>query len=507
MSDENSLEELSTNHCAPLKHRSDTESRLDPASPSPSGFVSDFRLRPAGEALSPARSDDEILQRIAADAPEMYRAATRPELSPAARASLFRFLNSAFASSERYQILLRHSSWLAQGLILFESSRYLTDILIRHPEEFATLGGLTGTASPARSGYLFESPLAEWKVVQDPVLAYIVSTRASHAEKLEMLRRHFRHRAFSEGSRDVLESRDVYASLAAISAAAGDAIDTAFKMAGEPEGLSILALGRLGTQEFDVLSDADLLLVRDEDGDAGAATRLAEQVVQTLAAYTVEGTVFTVDLRLRPRGSEGELVITPSQLKAYLMQDADPWEALVYTKLRQVAGSRRIAERVVTSAESLFQRYANAETFLPRIRVMRAKLESISGLDRNFTTGTGGIYDIDFLTAYLLVKHGIRIKSGTLRDRLWRCCAFGVLAGPDAAALDHAAELFRTVEHVLRLATGQKLKWLPAEEHGRETAGKLSSQILSRTFPLGLEHELREAMEKVHEIYKRTLAV
>jgi glutamate-ammonia-ligase adenylyltransferase len=505
MTDENSTDQISTKPRGPLTRPSEAPSGLDRL-PKPDASESDFRLRSPGEARSPARSDDEILQRIAADAPAMYHTITRYGWSPVARANLFRFLNAAFATSGGYQILLRHSSRLEPGMTLFESSRYLTDILVHSPEEFATLGGLPAIASPAPSGYLFESPLAEWKVQKDPALAYIVSTPVSYAEKLGMLRRHFRHRAFSEGSRDLLELRNVYASLAAISAAAGEAIDAAFKIAGKPEGFCILALGRLGSQEFDVLSDADLLLVREEDGEAGAATRAAEQIVQTLGAYTTEGTVFSVDLRLRPRGSEGELVITPSQLKTYLMQEAAPWEALVYTKLRPVAGCRRIAEQVLTSAEFLFQRYAKAESFLAKMRTMRAKLESAGGSDRNFTTGAGGVYDIDFLTAYLLVKHAIPIKSGTLRDRLWRCCAFGVLAGSDTAALDHAAELFRTVEHVVRLGTGQKLKWVPLEEHARTGTEKLNAQILNRNFPRGLEHELLEAMETVREIYGRILA-
>ena len=72
-----------------------------------------------------------------------------------------------------------------------------------------------------------------------------------------------------------------------------------------------MALGRLGTAEFDLLSDADLLFVRDDrTGSREPATKAAEQLMEALSAYTRDGTVFPVDARLRPRGAEGELVVT-----------------------------------------------------------------------------------------------------------------------------------------------------------------------------------------------------
>jgi glutamine synthetase adenylyltransferase len=40
----------------------------------------------------------------------------------------------------------------------------------------------------------------------------------------------------------------------------------------------VLALGRLGTCEFDLGSDADLLFLRDERADPQAATRAASRI-------------------------------------------------------------------------------------------------------------------------------------------------------------------------------------------------------------------------------------
>ena len=77
----------------------------------------------------------------------------------------------------------------------------------------------------------------------------------------------------------------------------------------------MLALGRLALSEFDLASDADLIFVtRDrtphQEQTSDFWKRLAEKMMNVLSSYTREGTVFAVDTRLRPRGHEGELVVT-----------------------------------------------------------------------------------------------------------------------------------------------------------------------------------------------------
>jgi glutamine synthetase adenylyltransferase len=136
---------------------------------------------------------------------------------------------------------------------------------------------------------------------------------------------------------------------------------------------------------------------------------------------------------------------------------------------------------------------------------MRQKLQNATAPERSLRTSAGGLYDIDFLSSFLLVRHGLRPKTGTLRDRLWRCSGAGALDKHAAATLDHAAELLRTVEHVLRLVTGRNARWLPSAEHVRDAIETLAAQILRRHFAAGLETELMETFAKVREIYDRTV--
>jgi glutamate-ammonia-ligase adenylyltransferase len=467
----------------------------------------DFKLLSALEPATADHSSQQILERLAADSPELYQAIKRQDLGPQARKSVFRFLSSAFSSSQRYAAVLQHPGALLRALVVFDTSEYLTEILIRHPEEIITLAELEPGRPRTGGGYLFEPGRELFGGTADPVFAYLADSSVPYGEKRALLRQHFRHRAFVAGARDILEARDVYESFCEIAVAAEEAIATAYAMAGSPAGLAVMALGRLGSGEFDLLSDADLLFVCGEENDRLALTRCAEQMMHSLAAYTREGMVFPVDARLRPRGSEGELLITPTQLAAYFEQEAQAWEALMYTKLRFVAGSRDEGQRAQSRLEVLFERFAREAGFLRAVREMRVKLEAAEAPESSFKSSPGGTYDIDFATSFLLVKHGVPEKPGSLRDRLWRCAAAGLLQKADAAVLDHAAELLRTVEHVSRLAVGRAIKWLPATEHGRQVTEKLTGQILQREFPDGLERELEKTCRDVRQIYEGVLEV
>jgi glutamate-ammonia-ligase adenylyltransferase len=458
-------------------------------------------------ALEPATSDpssQQIVERLATDAPALYEIANRRDLNPQARKNLYRFLGSAFSSSQRYAGVLRNQEAVGRALALFETSDYLTEILIRHPEEIVTLAQLEEVAPQTGGRYLFEKSLGLAETDRDPVFAYLADSAATPAEKLALLRQHFRHRAFVVGARDVIELRGVYDSFEATTAAAEDVMATAVRLA-DAEGLAVMALGRLGSGEFDLLSDADVLFVCGEDGDRIALTKCAERMMHALSAYTRDGTVFSLDARLRPRGREGELLSTPAQLAAYFGHEAQAWEALMYTKMRFLAGSQTLGERATGTLETLFQRFAGDAGLAQDIREMRTKLESAESSGKSFKYSPGAIYDIDFITSFLLIRHSVADKRGSLRDRLWRCVDRGVLDKSDAGVLDHAAELLRTVEHVARLVVGRAVKWLSAAEHGRRVTEKLTGQILGCDFPEGLESELDGTFEKVRAIYERVL--
>ena len=80
-----------------------------------------------------------------------------------------------------------------------------------------------------------------------------------------------------------------------------------------------------------------------------------------------------------------------------------------------------------------------------------------------------------------------------------------LLEKSDAATLDHAAELLRTTEHVVRLVVGRVRKWLPATEHAFQATERLVEEILGREFAEGLEPEILRSFAAVRHIFDRVL--
>ena len=93
---------------------------------------------------------------------------------------------------------------------------------------------------------------------------------------------------------------------------------------------TVIALGRLGTHEIDIGSDADIVFFTDASAnkdDINEWRRVAERFLHIAGSYTSDGLLLPLDTRLRPRGGEGEIVQSASYLLDYFSRDAEGWEA------------------------------------------------------------------------------------------------------------------------------------------------------------------------------------
>jgi glutamate-ammonia-ligase adenylyltransferase len=316
---------------------------------------------------------------------------------------------------------------------------------------------------------------------------------------MSILRQQYRRRVFLSGALDLFHRRDIFDSLKDNTAAADAAIKAALAMAGTPDGFAVMSLGRLGTREFDLLSDADVLFVCDSGCNRTIISRTAEQLMEALTAYTRDGSVFPVDARLRPHGREGELIVTPAQLETYFKEEAKPWEALTYLKLRYVAGDRQLADRVLQSAQAGIAEIAGRTEFETELSDVRTRLER-SESPQNLKTGAGGSYDIDYLAGMLQAKHQLWLV-GNLLERLQWLRKQGLLPEQQCLELIESARFLRTVEHLVRLVSGRARKWLPVAEHPRRSVQKLLWTILSTSESFNPEIRLAELMRRNREAY------
>ena len=425
--------------------------------------------------------------RLRTDCPELYRLAESASLGTTARKNLHRFLAAASTSGERYRILLKHAGAVERAMPVFEHSTFLTDILARHPEEIVEIpAARVEEPRPARD--LRELPAGK---------------EASLDAVRKALRAEFRHRVMNTASQSILFGRSIWPTMLEHSETAYSLIRAAWAASAHSEGLSVWAVGRLGSSEFEVLSDADLVFVRDEYADPIATTRAAEELMETLSAYTREGTIMSVDTRLRPHGKSGDLVTTPPQLQAYFAKDAQSWEALTYLKARCVAGTEDASKAGAAAISDLMKRFRQAVDFRAELRWMRTRLEK-SEPAPNLKLGPGGAYDIDFITGFLLIQAGESDGAVSQLDRVARLERLGALSRDQASTLRGAAELFRALEHAVRLVEGRARKWFPANPSALRSVETIVAGVLGREIEGSLAEELQSRMVAVRAIFDVT---
>jgi glutamate-ammonia-ligase adenylyltransferase len=450
--------------------------------------------------VTPESSYDLMAQRLAVDSPQLREIVIRRDLSQHARRNLERFLSSAGTTSERYGAVLRSLPAVERALEIFEFSEYLTEILVRYPAEVSLLEQI-GEPRLAGAADLFVDERQSTTAIADPMLDYLAQGKAPAAEVMSILRQHHRQRVFLSGARDLFLLREVFESLSDNTVAADDAIKAAFAIAGAPAGFAVVGLGRLGAREFDLLSDADVVFVRDERSPNEDMLRAAERIMETLTAYTRDGTVFPVDARLRPHGREGELIVTPGQLSAYFEQEAKPWEALTYLKMRHIAGDREVADRALDAVRREIARIAERPDFEVELNDVRSRLER-SEASPNFKTGPGGVYDLDYLAGVLQVRHQVWL-AGNLRDRVRLLNNAGLLPAGEFERVAESALFLRTVEHLVRLVTGRARKWLPVAEHPHRSVQQLLRRFLDVKGIFDPEERLTDVLRQTRAIYLR----
>ena len=429
-----------------------------------------------------ARQDslEQMLERFGEGSKALSQSIESSDLSAHGRRNLHRFLSAAVTTAERQAVLLENPDAIEKAVPLFESSDYLTDVLARHPDVIRVIGGFAQPAklSAARDRAIFD------------------------ANSPDLLRKHYREASFAIAAQDIVSPRPAFESMQENSRLAERAIECALRLVQGERSLAVFAVGRLGTAEFNIASDADLLFVRASEADEQEARIDAERLVNALSAYTKEGSIFAVDARLRPRGGEGELVVSAAQVEKYLAEEALPWEALTYSKLRFVAGRKDLAPLVLASVWRRIVELAARPGFSVAVTEMRERLEKSNRYANSFKLACGGFYDIDFIASYVMLREASLVPGNTL-ERLAALCQAGFLEAVDFEKLREATLLYRSADHAIRLVTGRARPELPVAEHARQATERMVGRILGTDTDRDLQSKLRETQEQVRCLFTK----
>ncbi len=303
---------------------------------------------------------------------------------------------------------------------------------------------------------------------------------------LDMTRRWANDRRFQVGVHILRNKSDVDASGRALS----DIAEVALRGLYEPvvedlarshgrlagSGLAVVALGKLGSREMTVSSDLDLVFLYDLPAQDGQGSnlqsdgpkplepqryyaRLAQRMINALSAQTAEGTLYEIDMRLRPSGNAGPIATSLASFRRYYEKDAWTWEHLALTRARAVAGPADICARVEEILLDIRSAPRDPEQLLSEVAAMRRRIykEHPAATIWSVKYAEGGLIDLDFLAQYLQLRHAAEkpeVLAISTQQAFSRLAGAGIIAPDRAEKLVEATHFLRQVQEALRLTVG-----------------------------------------------------
>lgn len=260
----------------------------------------------------------------------------------------------------------------------------------------------------------------------------------------------------------------------------------------------VFGMGKLGGQELNYSSDVDVIFAYSEEGfvfkepprgprQAGGGmtnhqffNRVAECFIAEVGRTTSEGTLYRIDLRLRPEGDSGPLSRSLPSYENYYAQWGQTWERMMLIKARRVAGDQIVAGEFLEMVQPFRYPRSINPAVLREIAAMKDRIEAevvkAGELDRNVKLGRGGIREIEFIVQSLQLLHAGRqpfLQNPQTLPGLQKLAAYEHLSAGDVAELYEAYCFLRDVEHRLQMEDNLQTHTIPLERAARERLARL----------------------------------
>ncbi len=254
----------------------------------------------------------------------------------------------------------------------------------------------------------------------------------------------------------------------------------------QPVSLIVLGMGKLGGRELNFSSDIDLVFLFAASGRTDGPreleneeyfSRLGRELIRLLDMRNEHGFVFRVDMRLRPFGESGPLVVSLAALEDYLQEHGRDWERYAWIKARPIVGGQCYAPAYQEFVRPfVYRRYLDFGVF-ESLRAMKALIErevSRRDLEQHLKLGRGGIREIEFIVQSLqLVRGGSdrRLQKPALLETLPLLADSKLVSVADITALQDAYLVLRKAENALQMIRDEQCHSLPVEVLDRARLG------------------------------------
>jgi glutamate-ammonia-ligase adenylyltransferase len=288
----------------------------------------------------------------------------------------------------------------------------------------------------------------------------------------------------------------------------------------------VLGLGKLGGQELNYSSDVDVLFVYGDEGEVFKEPpekkkmphavmpshqffrKLAETFIAEVSRASEEGSLFRIDLRLRPEGAAGPLCRSLESYENYYSQWGQTWERMMLIKARHVAGDGSLAAEFIEMIQPFrFPRFIN-QNVLQEVAAVKDRIENeVVGADelgRNVKLGRGGIREIEFVVQSLQVLHGGRLPFLQVSQTLLcleKFERYNLLLNEEVLQLGAAYRFLRDVEHRLQMENNLQTHTVPNDPQAQLRLARLMDFKSLEEF----ESALQTHTGNVRRIYEKQL--
>lgn len=231
---------------------------------------------------------------------------------------------------------------------------------------------------------------------------------------------------------------------------------------------AVVAMGKLGGRELTASSDLDLIVVYDfdpaatqSDGEKPLAisqyyARYTQRLIAHLSAPTAEGTLYEVDMRLRPSGQKGPVAAQFSTFRDYQASEAWTWEHLALTRARVLTGPPAFRETVEAAIRDTLTRPRDRAVIAKDVQDMRTRIAAEKGTENvwELKQVRGGLVDLEFIAQHLQLIHAAAhpevLDQNTLAAYR-KLAGAGLLSATDSERLVQATQLIHNLTQILRL--------------------------------------------------------
>ncbi|EHA1125650.1 bifunctional [glutamate--ammonia ligase]-adenylyl-L-tyrosine phosphorylase/[glutamate--ammonia-ligase] adenylyltransferase [Vibrio navarrensis] len=285
--------------------------------------------------------------------------------------------------------------------------------------------------------------------------------------------------------------------------------------AGEAQPMLIIGMGKLGGGELNFSSDIDLIFTYPENGETQGArrsianaqffTRLGQRLIKALDQQTFDGFCYRVDMRLRPFGESGPLVMSFAALEDYYQEQGRDWERYAMIKARVMGREMypQYQELRQMLRPFVFRRYIDFSAIqsLRRMKSMISSEVRRRGLTNNIKLGAGGIREIEFIAQVFQLIRGGRepsLRKRGLLTTLEAIAQLQLLAQEEVSSLTVAYQFLRRLENLLQAMADKQTQTLPESELEQQALATAMGYADWQSLLL----EVNQHMAAVHQVFE-----